>query len=105
MTAMRDGLNQVLDMSAAQRGLPPAVYMSNAVAALERDVICRRSWIRVGRADLVTTTGAFQALDENVLALKQQQRGLTCADAAPGWLHLLLQANVGSSPSGMPPRW
>ncbi len=36
------------------------------------------------------------AIDEDIPALENQQRGLTCAEAAPGLLHPLLESNVAS---------
>ena len=43
--------------------LPPAAYARDAVAEAEVDALFRRSWIGVGRADLVANPGDFATLD------------------------------------------
>lgn len=67
MTAMHPDLTAAFDacMAPQETGstLPPACYVRDDVARAEIDAVFRRSWISVGRADLVRAPGDYIALD------------------------------------------
>jgi phenylpropionate dioxygenase-like ring-hydroxylating dioxygenase large terminal subunit len=76
-----------LDLSAARRPaseascLPPECYVSEAVCKTEITQIFRRSWLCVGRADLVAQPGDVQALDmagQSLILLRDQDGNLRC---------------------------
>lgn len=55
--------------------LPPECYVSDNVAEAEREVIFRRSWLGVGRADAVAAPGDFITLDiagQSVILLRDK---------------------------------
>lgn len=55
--------------------LPPECYTSDVIAEAEIDAVFRRSWIAVGRADMVKTPGDFIALDvagQNIILLRDR---------------------------------
>lgn len=76
-----------LDLSAARLPaseascLPPECYVSEAVCQAEITQIFRRSWLCVGRADMVAQPGDVQALDmagQSLILLRDQDAQLRC---------------------------
>lgn len=64
---------------AAPATLPPSVYVDRDVAVAEIDTLFRRTWIGVGRADVVRDPGDYIALDiagQAVILLRDREGGL-----------------------------
>lgn len=59
--------------------IPPRCYTEAQIEALESDILFRRGWISVGRADLVKAPGDYAALDlagQAIILLRDKKGGL-----------------------------